>query len=108
MTSHPKFKKIKTSTTLLAALMATTMLTGAVTATLPAAAAQPVVAKTNLPGSFSNLIAETRPAVVSIIVKKHAMKPAKFQNNFKNSSRTSGCLKDPRSSRHRNNAADRP
>jgi serine protease Do len=92
MTSHPKFKKIKTSTTLLAALMATTMLTGAVTATLPAAAAQPIVAKTNLPGSFSNLIAETRPAVVSIIVKKHAMKPSKtsgqvpehFKEFFKN------------------------
>ncbi len=77
MTSQRKLTTAKTTTTLMAALMATTMLTGTVTATMPATAAQPIIAKTKLPGSFSNLIAETRPAVVSIIVKKHAVKPSK-------------------------------
>lgn len=76
MTTNKKLIKAMTTRTLLAALMTTTMLTGAVTATTPATAAQPIVAKTNLPGSFANLIAETRPAVVSIIVKKHAVKTA--------------------------------
>jgi hypothetical protein len=55
---------------LAAAFMATTALTGAMTANVPAFAGEPVVVETNLPGSFSKLIAETRPAVVSIIVKK--------------------------------------
>lgn len=71
MTSQTSSKNIKVGATLVAALMATTALTSAATATAPADASQPVVVQTNLPGSFSNLIAQTRPAVVSILVKKH-------------------------------------
>jgi serine protease Do len=55
---------------LAAALMATTALTGFMTSNGPAFAGEPIVVQTNLPGSFSKLIAETRPAVVSVIVKK--------------------------------------
>ena len=55
---------------LAAALMATTALTGAMTANVLAFAGEPVVVQSNLPDSFSKLIAETRPAVLSVIVKK--------------------------------------
>ena len=73
MTSHHTAKIALVPKTLLGVLMATTMLTGTVAAKSPAATAKPIVATTNLPGSFSKLIAQTRPAVVSIIVKKHAI-----------------------------------
>ncbi len=77
MTSHHTAKIALVPKTLLGVLMATTMLTGTVAAKSPAATAKPIVATTNLPGSFSKLIAQTRPAVVSIIVKKHAIQPSK-------------------------------
>ena len=77
MTSHRTPKIAQAPKALLAVLMATTMLTGTAGAMSPAAATKPIVATTNLPGSFSKLIAQTRPAVVSIIVKKHVIRPSK-------------------------------
>jgi serine protease Do len=75
MTSQISNTKIKIGATLVAALMATTALTSVMTATAPANAGQPVVVQTNLPGSFSDLVEKTRPAVVSVLVKKHAVAP---------------------------------
>ena len=74
MTSQLKSRRgLKSGTALIAALFATTALTNVLTTAVPAYASEPVVVATNLPGSFSNLVKETRPAVISVIVKKKSI-----------------------------------
>lgn len=76
MTSDTKSRNaLKIGAALLAGLMTTTALTGAMAASPSANAGWPVAGEASLPGSFSKLIAEARPAVVSILVKKHVAMP---------------------------------
>ena len=74
-------KNLSIGAALIAGLMATSALTGTMMASYSANAGQPVIVATNLPGSFSNLVAETRPAVVSILVTKQAVGPNMTSSN---------------------------
>ena len=60
----------RTSKSLVAVLLATTMLAAPLAGTVPTLAKQPAEISTKLPGSFADLVANARPAVVSVIVKK--------------------------------------
>lgn len=59
---------------LVSALMATTALTSVAQANAAQTANEPVVTQSNLPASFSKLVADTRPAVVSVLVKRGTAK----------------------------------
>ena len=98
MTSQTHSRKtLKIGAALVTVLMATTALTGTMTASHSASAGQPVVVATKLAGSFSKLVAETRPAVVSILVTNQVAGPnmtsGEVRSNSKNSLSASICRK---------------